>query len=135
MQILGIFAWRKHLKKESFEIKKTSLDEKNKIILAVVMPLLIVVAAIMLKIFADASPYMDAFALIFSILGQYLTLKRCIEQWYIWFLVNLVTLIMGIQAYINGSDTLALVFMWFIYLLLAIYFLYCWKKELKQNNY
>ena len=59
-----------------------------------------------------------------------LTVKRCIEQWYIWIIVNALTLVMWFNAYINGSNSLVLVFMWLTYLVLAFYFLKEWKKEL-----
>ena len=49
------------------------------------------------------TPYIDSFTTIFSIFGQILTVKRCVEQWYVWFFVNLISLIMWIYAYINGS--------------------------------
>ena len=134
MQILGLFDWRKHLKKDSQEIIKTSLSNARRHILTLLVLIITVIVSVTLKIAGDANPYMDSFASVFSIAGQYLTLKRCIEQWYIWFLVNLVTFIMWIQAYLRGSQTFALILVWGIYLVLAIYFLYIWNKEMKKEN-
>ena len=59
-----------------------------------------------------------------------LTVKRCIEQWYVWFFVNLLSLIMWIFAYLNASNCFATIIMWAVYLVLSIYFLQVWKKEI-----
>ncbi|MBQ3641065.1 nicotinamide mononucleotide transporter [bacterium] len=131
MQILGIFVWKKHLKEKTLEIKKTCLNNKQRFILTSLLTAVTIITAVILKAVGDLNPYMDSFASVFSVAGQYLTLKRCIEQWYIWFFVNLITLIMWIQAYYRGSDTIALIIMWSVYLILAVYFLIRWKKELK----
>jgi nicotinamide mononucleotide transporter len=79
----------------------------------------------------DTQPIIDSITTVFSIFGMFLTVKRCIEQWYVWIIVNFLTLIMWIFAYINNSNCLATVLMWLTYLILAIYFLIIWKKEIK----
>ncbi len=131
MQILGIFKWKKHLKKESNEIIKTKLKNKERLIFFAVTFAVSLSAALILKTTGGATPFMDAFSTVFSIAGLILTIKRCIEQWYVWILVNGISAIMWIQAYINGSNCLATVIMWLTYFILAFYFLYCWKKEVK----
>ena len=79
----------------------------------------------------DASPVLDAIATIFSIIGMYLTVKRCIEQWYMWIIVNFVSMIMWIDLILQGSKSISTVVMWIVYLIIGIYFLLEWKKEVK----
>ena len=133
MEIIGIFKWKKHLKKDVREIIKTKLTNKERFIYITLMIIISVIVSILLKVTGDSNPYLDSIATVFSIFGQFLTVKRCIEQWYIWFFVNLISLIMWIFAYINGSNCFATVIMWFVYLILSVYFLEIWKKEIERN--
>lgn len=135
MEIIGIFKWKKHLKKDIREIIKTKLNNKERFIYFTLMILISVIVSLVLKIMGDTNPYLDAMATIFSIFGQILTVKRCIEQWYVWFFVNFISLIMWISAYINGSNCFATIIMWLVYLILSIYFLQVWKKDMKKTLY
>ena len=133
MEIIGIYKWKKHLKKEVREVIKTRLTNKERVIYSLVALILSLVVSLVLKSMGDSKPFLDGTATVFSIIGQFLTVKRCIEQWYVWFFVNLISLIMWIYAYLNGSNCLATTLMWTVYLVLSIYFLQAWKKELAEN--
>ena len=133
MEIIGILKWRKHLKKDVREIIKTRLSNKDRVIYALVAVLSSIVLSLILKIFNGSTPYLDATVTVLSIIGQLLTVKRCVEQWHVWFVVNLLSLIMWIFAYINGSNCFATIIMWAVYLVLSLYFLQSWKREMKNN--
>lgn len=132
MQVIGIFKWKKYLKKNSFEIIKTKLPAFKKTVIILSSIILSLILSYILKLSGGKSPFLDGFTVIFSIFGQYLTIKRCIEQWYFWFFVNLISLIMWLIAVSNGAKTYATFLMWLIYLILAVYFFIDWKKELKN---
>lgn len=134
MQIVGIFKWKKHLNKDSSEIIKTTLSSRERIIYISSALILSFLTAIILKKFGDATPYIDAVTTVFSIAGLILTIKRCIEQWYIWIIVNGLSVMMWIEAYKNGSNCFATVLMWATYFVLAIYFLYTWKNDLQNSK-
>lgn len=129
MQILGIFNWQKHFKKNTREIIKTKLSKKEKIIYFSLMIVLSLIFWQILLFNNGKNPIFDSITTTFSIFGQLFTLKRCIDQWYVWIVVNILSFIMWLLAYINGSNCLATVIMWFVYSFLAFYFLYKWKKE------
>ena len=133
MQILGIFKWRKHLKQDTGEIIKTSLRKQEKIIYITSAIIISAILSQWLKHIGDSTPYIDAITTVFSIVGLILTIKRCVEQWYIWFIVNGLSVIMWVQVYINGSNCFATILMWATYLFLSVYFLKTWKKEISQN--
>jgi len=130
MQILGIFKWKNHLKKDSNEIIKTTLSRKEQVIYILSALILSGVVFVVLKYLNDQNPLIDSVTSIFSIFGLLFTVKRCIEQWYIWFIVNGLSTIMWIGAYLNGSNCFATILMWAVYWILSVYFLYTWKKEL-----
>ena len=131
MQIIGIFNWKKHLKKESFEIVKTSLSKSQKMFYIFIPFISSFVLFLLLRQLGGTTPFMDAFTVVLSIAGQLLTVRRCIEQWYFWFFVNLFSVIMWINAVLNGSKAYAVILMWIIYLILSVYFFFIWKKEMK----
>lgn len=129
MQILGIFKWRKHLRKDTNEIVKTSLNFNERIIYFTLAVILSVAFALILKATGSLIPFADGFTTVFSVLGLILTIKRCIEQWYLWTVVNGLSVIMWVEAYMQGSNCFATVIMWATYLVLGLYFLYTWKKD------
>lgn len=133
MQILGIFKWKKHLKKNSQEIVKTNLSNKEKFIYLIIGILFSFICCFILHYFKDQNPIIDSVTSVLSVIGLILTVKRCIEQWYVWFIVNGLSVIMWIGAYLNGSNCFATILMWSTYFILSIYFLYTWKKELADN--
>jgi len=134
MQILGIFKWRKHLKEDSGEIIKTKLSNKERRFYFLAATLVSLITAQILSKAGDATPYIDSITTVFSVVGLLLTIKRCIEQWYIWIIVNGLSAIMWVQAYLNGSNCFATILMWLTYFGLAFYFLHTWKKEIKSLN-
>lgn len=131
MQIVGIFQWKKHLKKETQEIIKTQLNTKEKIFYTVLAIIFSILTGVVLQILKDPTPYIDGTATTLSVIGLILTIKRCIEQWYIWTIVNALSAIMWIVAYINGSNCFATILMWLTYLTLGLYFLHTWKEEIE----
>lgn len=133
MQIIGIFKWKKHLQKDTHEIIKTSLSTKERIIYFIAAVGFSGIFSYILMRTGDANPYIDSITTIFSVIGLLLTIKRCIEQWYIWTVVNGLSVIMWIEAYLQGSNCFATIIMWSTYFVLGIYFLYTWKKALKTK--
>ena len=132
MYIVGIFKWKKHLNKKSNAIVKTSLNKKEFFIYFVSAVLLSAALACILPQSSTNVVLLDAFTTVFSILGMLLTVKRTIEQWYAWSIVNGLSVIMWINACINGSNSFAMILMWSVYFILGLYFLYVWKKDLKN---
>ncbi|MBR6723590.1 nicotinamide mononucleotide transporter [bacterium] len=131
MQVLGIFKWKKHLKSDTQEIEKAKLSKKERIIYSLIAVFGSVILSFVLWKLNDQNPIIDAITSVFSIIGLILTVKRCIEQWYIWFVVNGLSMIMWIQAYLNGSNCFATILMWATYFVLSIYFLHTWNKEMR----
>lgn len=131
MQILGYFRWQKHLKSDSYEIVKTSLTKKEILYLIVISILTCIITAFILTVSKDKSPIIDSITTVLSIAGMYLTVKRAIEQWWFWMIVNGLSAIMWIKIALAGEKVFSTVIMWSVYFLLAIYFYCTWKKEIK----
>lgn len=134
MQILGIFKWKEHLKKDTKEIVKTRLSNKNRITLLFIGVLGSIITSIILHYFHDKSPIADGITTFLSVLGMYLTVRRAIEQWVVWMIVNGISALMWINLVLHGTKTYSTVIMWVVYFVLAIYFYFEWKKVLNKNE-
>ena len=127
MQILGVINWSKHLDKKTNEIYKTGV--KNKLLLTFISAILCIISVILLIFCKDSHPYFDGIVTALSLVGMYLTVKRCIEQWIIWGIVNLLTTLMWIKIILSGYRAYSTVVMWAVYLFLAVYFYKEWKTK------
>ena len=88
-----------------------------------------------LKRMNDSQPYLDSFTTVVSVTAMVLTLKRCIEQWVCWTLVNLASVIMWIKVYIStGGEATATMLWWVIMLASGIIFFVQWYKSLNNNS-
>ena len=90
-----------------------------------------IITAFILTVSKDKSPIIDSITTVLSIAGMYLTVKRAIEQWWFWMIVNGLSAIMWIKITLAGEKVFSTVIMWSVYFLLAIYFYCTWKKEIK----
>lgn len=130
MQIIGFFKWNSHLKEGKNEIVKISLKKKERIILSIITLLATAGVIFVLILLEDKNPIVDGITTVFSITGMYLTVRRAIEQWVVWMIVNGLSAIMWAAIAINGEKVYSTVIMWSVYFVLAIYFYFCWKKEI-----
>lgn len=134
MQIIGIFEWKKHLKKDKQEIIKQNLTNKERFFLGSISVIVCIILASYLNYSKETTPLLDGITTVLSILGMYLTVKRCIEQWIIWIIVNSLTIIMWIKLSLKNTQTYSTIIVWTIYLILGIYFYIQWRKELTQEK-
>ena len=134
MQTAGFFLWRKNLKTGKKEIIKTKLKLRENIVLFFIGMFFSLATALVLAHFGDKNPAFDSITTVFSVLGMYLTVKRAIEQWVLWIIVNGLSLFMWLEIAMNGEKVFSTVIMWLVYFILAIYFYIVWKKELKTNK-
>jgi nicotinamide mononucleotide transporter len=72
-----------------------------------------------------AYPFIDSFVMVSSIVATVLLAKKKIENWYLWIAVDLVCVVLYLK-----KGVFFLSFEYFIFLGLAFYGLYHWKKQL-----
>lgn len=134
MQFAGIYHWKNHLKKETQEIYKTKLSVRERFLYFGGAIVLCVCGYYLLVYLNDANPFMDAVTTVLSVVALILTVKRCVEQWYLWTVVNALCVLMWLGAYIHGSHCFATVLMWSTYFALGIYFLNNWNREINLEK-
>lgn len=134
MQMLGFFQWNKNLKIGQKEIVKIYLPQKDMSILLCLTILTICGTAVGLKYLNDTHPFLDSITTVCSLAGMYLTVRRAIEQWIFWMVVNFLSLIMWAYVAHNGARVYSTLIMWTVYLFLAFYFYFSWKNELSVDS-
>ena len=134
MQIIGFFKWNKNLKSDKYEIIKIKLSNKERFIYGLIAIILSVVVIFILNHYGDKNPIIDGITTVLSILAMYLTVRRCLEQWVVWFIVNLLSFIMWLEIALNGIKVWSTVIMWFVYTILAVYFFIKWNTEIKSQK-
>ena len=134
MQIVGIFKWKKHLNKASNTIIKISLGTKERIFLCFISVFSSIIATCVLFLLKGSNPLFDGITLVLSVIGMYLTVRRAVEQWVIWVVVNFLSVCIWINLLLCGEKVCSTVMMWGAYLFLAVYFYIDWTRELKATR-
>ena len=132
MMFAGLFFWRRNLKKDVQEIVKRALDWRGRVLTLLASAGGTVLGALILAGAGDQSPWLDSFTTVLSIIAMVLTVKRCVEQWVLWTLVNLASIYMWYQLYAAGDGSVAVLMMWVMSLLNGIIFYILWQKEVKK---
>lgn len=131
MQFIGIYMWNKN-KSDNGEIKSKSLTAKHKIILVIASIIIIIVYSLFLKLLGGNIPLIDSASTVLSVIAMILMVKQYLEQWYLWIIVNTISIIMWAISLYQGNGEYATLLMWILYLLNSLYGLYKWKKSNKK---
>ncbi|MBQ7450206.1 nicotinamide mononucleotide transporter [bacterium] len=134
MEFIGIYLWKDHLKEDTKEVKKTKLSIKERWIISLGAIFVSLLLGIVLYFCNDKFPLPDAFVTILPVIAFYLTVKRCIEQWVVWSIVNAINIIMWLVILFQEGNYLATLLTWTIYFCFGIYFLFKWKKEIAEEK-
>ena len=115
-------------------IYKTNLTLQGRILLVVLSGAAIAIYALLLKILGGRTPGLDSLTTVLSVAAMIMTVKRCIEQWVLWTIVNLASIVMWFQLYLAKGESFATLAMGCIALANGIIFYIQWTKEAKIKN-
>lgn len=130
---IGWFVWKKHMNEETNEVNKERLPLKKSGILYGITALGIIGYGFVLKQMGGNLPFVDSMSTVVSVVAQILSIKRLTEQWILWIVVDVVTVIMWAVNFANGGESIATLAMWSVYLINAIIMFVKWNKEAKQS--
>ena len=132
MNFVGIYMWSKNMDQGTEEVLKKRLSPKNSVIAYGCVMVGTLGYGFVLKMLNGTLPFVDSMSTVFSVFAQFLCVKRYMEQWVLWIIVDVVTVIMWTYAFINGTGDMATVLMWSIYLMNAIIMLLKWRNDTKE---
>ena len=132
MQFIGIFMWKKNINNDTNLVKGKVMSKKQLLILVLVSIIGISIYGIVLQKLNGNLPIIDAMSTVLSVLAMYLSVKMFAEQWLLWIVVDVITVMMWIFSYLNGEpNSMVMIVMWIAYLLNAVYGYINWKKLAK----
>ncbi len=133
MNVVGWILWKKNMNNENNEVVKERLTLKWQVILVIVSAVGIYLYGLLLKVLGGSLPFVDSMSTVLSVVAQYLCVKRYMEQWAVWIVVDVVTVIMWAIDFANGGESIATLIMWSVYLLNAIFMFVKWYRESKKE--
>ena len=130
--ILGWFVWKNHMD-DNNEVDKRRMTAKQNILVITASIAGILGYAYVLKLLNGNLPIVDSMSTVLSVVAQILMIKRFTEQWLIWILVDVVSVIMWFAAFFNGGESVAVFLMWVVYLINAVIMFVKWYKDSKNT--
>ena len=134
MNFVGFFIWKKNMNTETQEVIKKNMSWKMRGLLLASMALSTYLFGLLLKSWGDPMPFVDSFTTMSSIIAMIVSVFMFSEQWYIWIAVNVFSVYMWACDFATGSDNIATLVMWMVYLVNAVIMLVKWEKEARNNK-
>ncbi|MDD2292786.1 MAG: nicotinamide riboside transporter PnuC [Bacteroidales bacterium] len=135
MQFVGWFSWQK--KKQSQDeskVKARRMSTKQLILLIAVCAVAVAGCGYILDKVGDPQPYKDSATNVLSIIAMFLMVRAFTEQWYLWIVTNVISVIMWIILTVRGeAHAETMIIMWVFYLANSINGLIQWLK-LSQSS-
>ena len=127
MQFIGYFAWKSRVSGE--QVKARRLDSRQRIWVASACIAMTVALGFILKACGDGQPFKDSATTVFSIVAQAMMAMAFMEQWVLWILTNVISVVMWCAFAVQGVPHAAvMVIMWTFYLLNSVNGLRVWIK-------
>lgn len=136
MQFIGYFAWKKRgasisadMGDAASQVKARRLSGKQRVWLALASVAAILVVARILDICGDGQPLKDSTTTVLSVFAQALMAMAFMEQWVLWILTNVISVVMWCAFALQGTPHAGvMVIMWTFYLLNSINGLRMWMR-------
>ncbi len=130
MQFVGFYVWSKNISSQTHEVTKRRMNMKKRLVLISSIALFTLIYGLLLKYLDDSMPFIDSFTTVASVIAMIATIKMYSEQWWIWLVVNAVSVYMWWCDFSTGSDNMATLLMWAVYLVNAVIMIIKWEKEI-----
>ena len=136
MQFIGWWQWRKRgagisaaeSGERGVQVKAGRLGWSQRLLLALGCAAAVVAVGFLLKHFGDPQPFKDSTTTVLSIVAQALMALAFMEQWALWIITNVVSVVMWVVCMARGEAHAAvMVIMWSFYLLNSINGLRVWN--------
>ena len=137
MQFIGWWQWRRRgaavsesdAGADGVQVKARRFSWKQRAVLFVGCAAAVVAGAYVLEYFGDPQPFKDSTTTVLSIVAQALMALAFMEQWILWIITNVVSVVMWCVCVARGEAHAAvMVIMWVFYLLNSINGLRVWCR-------
>ena len=137
MQFIGWWQWRKRgaavseaqAEGQGVQVKARRFTWNQRALLAIGCAAAVIAVGFILKHFGDPQPFKDSTTTVLSIIAQALMALAFMEQWALWIITNIVSVVMWVICVVRGEAHAAvMVIMWIFYLLNSINGFRVWLK-------
>ena len=129
MQFIGFYTWSKHMNNDENTVQVNKVSKFEMLVYIGGMIVGVFGYAVFLNKLGDPLPLIDSTTTILSIFAAIFQVRRLAEQWILWIIIDVISVVMwGITMY-NGSENVGTLIMWVVYLINAIYGWVAWKKH------
>ena len=132
MQFVGFYVWNKHMNETTHEVTKKRMSNNIRALWIGIIALATIGYGFILQKLGDAMPFVDSFTTVSSVIAMIISVRMYAEQWWIWIAVNIFSVYMWWCDFSNGSDNMATLLMWVVYLGNSILMCIKWEKEAKN---
>jgi nicotinamide mononucleotide transporter len=142
MQFIGWWQWRKRgaavskaeADENGVQVKARRFNWRQRAVLAFSCTAAVVTMGFVLKDLGDPQPFKDSATTVLSIVAQALMALAFMEQWALWIITNVISVIMWSICVARGeAHAGVMVIMWVFYLLNSINGLRVWLKLSKKS--
>ena len=143
MQFIGWWQWRKRgaAMSESeadgagVQVKARRFSWRQRAVLAVGCAAAVIAGGFILRYFGDPQPFKDSTTTVLSIVAQALMALAFMEQWVLWIITNVVSVVMWSICVARGEAHAAvMVIMWVFYLLNSLNGFRVWLKLSRSSQ-
>ena len=127
MQFVGFYTWSRHMNTETNEVIKKNMKWTGRLMMTAFILAGTIGYGLLLRAMGDAMPFVDAFTTVTSVAAMLISVKMFAEQWWIWVVVDIVSVYMWFQSFLQGQEYIATLIMWLVYLVK-------WEREAKRNE-
>ena len=136
MQFAGWYSWiRKREADESVTIVARRLTIRQRYLLTAVSVLTVIAGAFLLDMVNDPQPVKDSATTILSVIAMFLMVKVYMEQWILWVVVNVISIVMWSISFIEGEPhSMLMIIMWIFYLANSVNGWILWVKLSEEGH-
>lgn len=132
--VIGYVMWRRHTMQNKTVTMRQLKWPKRLLIVAVCIACTMSLGAILALNPNQNTPFFDATTNVLSVVATFLMMWRYKEQWVLYILLNIITIVMWLMRFMaGGTGGDLMVLMWSIFLLNAIFGYWRWHAGAKQN--
>lgn len=126
MQFYGLWIWFKNTQGDRPDVDVKFLTKMEWIFCIAALWVATYIGSFVLAMSNDPFPMLDSFTTVGSVLAMWLMVRRNPEQWIVWFFVDIVTTYLWWATTAAGERSYAMMAMWVVFLLNALYGSYKW---------
>ncbi|RUT47546.1 nicotinamide riboside transporter PnuC [Paenibacillus anaericanus] len=132
MNVIGFYMWKNNL--QGGKLSMRQMQVKSLVLVGVICVLGCLLLGLGLSFIpGQNSPYIDAITTVLSIVATLLMVRRFKEQWLVYIVLNMFTVLLwAIRMFEGSGEGLLMIVMWSAYLVNAVYGYYNWNKGAKE---